>query len=78
MLCGPHHQSARPRTQGHKKGKKRQPTQGLDDMLQRKQDAHHERLAYMQQYRAYIKEESSKPDTNRTLNTEDWPNKYGC
>ena len=43
-------------------------------MLQRKQDAHHERLAYMQQYRAYIKEESSKPDTNRTLNTEDWPN----
>ena len=42
-------------------------------MLQRKQDAHHERLACMQQYKAYIKEESSKPDTSRTLNTEDWP-----
>ena len=43
-------------------------------MLQRRQDAHHERLAYQQQYKAYIKEEGGKPDTSRTLNTESWPN----
>ena len=62
-----------PRASGHKKGEKRQPTQGLEDALQRKQDAHHERLAYVQQYKAYIEEERSKPNLSCTLNTEDWP-----
>ena len=53
-----------PKASGHKKGKQREPTQGLGGTLQRMRRAHHERLAHQQQYKAYIREEDSKSDTS--------------
>ena len=83
MLWRPRHQIPRPglrrlnrlgpKASGHRKGEQREPTQGLGGALQRRQHAHHKRLAYQQQYKAYIKEEDSNPDTSRTLDTENWP-----
>jgi hypothetical protein len=59
-----------PKASGHKKGKQREPTQGLGGTLQRMRRAHHERLAHQQQYKAYISKEDSRPDTSQTLSTE--------
>ena len=62
-----------PRASGHRAEHKhkREPTRDFSALLQRRQEAHHERQAGLRQSKTYIKEENDKPDMYRTMNTED-------